>query len=249
MSETDSLVSRVNPSIKLFLHLIAMLLLIVAKDPVTTLYLLAIPVLLSLTVARIPLKRFLVRIAPFLVLLATTTWMLAAYGKGTTVVYELGWFRFTEEGLSNGLNIGFRTMAFVSYGLLFTETTDVTKLVLSLMQQCKLPPKIAYAMLAAFRFLPMFKEEYEQVKAAHRVRGVARVPGIRGKVQAVLRYTVPLLAQGIRKAERVAVALEARGFDGSWNRTFYRTVPITWRDGVYLVILAVLHVGVWMLVK
>jgi energy-coupling factor transport system permease protein len=246
---SDSLVARVNPSLKLFLHLICMLLLIVAKDPMTTLYLLAIPVTVTLTVAKVPLKTFLVRISPFLLIFLFTIWSLAAYGKGETVWWQWGWIRITEEGLTNGLNIGLRMLGFVAYGLLFSVTTDVTQLMLSLMQQCKLPPKFAYAMLAGFRFIPMFKEEYEQIKAAHRVRGARRVPGLRGKVQAFMRYTIPLLSQGIRKAERVAVALEARGFDGSWNRTFYCEIRIGRIDAIYACLLLLLNLAVLTFVK
>lgn len=246
---SDSLISRVNPSLKLFLHLICMMLLIFVKDPLSTLCLLLIPVVLTLMVAKVPLKTFLLRMSPFFLIFLFSTWSLAAYGKGTTVWWEWGLIRFTEEGLMNGLNIGLRMLGFVTYGFLFSVTTDVTLLVLSLMQQCKLPPKFAYAMLAGFRFIPLFKEEYEQIKAAHRVRGMARMPGLRGKVKAFLRYTIPLLAQGIRKAERVAVALEARGFDGSWNRTFYRQITIGRVDVFYALLLLVLNAGVLVLVK
>ncbi len=244
MSENDSFVGRVNPSVKLFLHLICMILIIFSRDPLTTLYLLAIPVLITLTIAKVSLKTFLVRVSPFLIIFLSTTWMLAAYGAGETVWWEWGWIRFTEEGLHNGLNIGLRMMVFVCYGFLFTATTDITQFILSLMQQCKLPPKLAYALLTGFRFLPMFKEEFAQIKAAHSVRGVVRMPGLRGKMQGFLRYTIPLLAQGIRKAERVAVALEARGFDGSRNRTFYHQVAIGRRDAIYLVVLLGANIAV-----
>jgi energy-coupling factor transport system permease protein len=247
MSDKD-LVSRVNPSVKVFLHLLAMVYLIATDDLCTTLGLLMIPVFLVLFVVRVPLKTFLWRISPFLLMFLSTVWVFTAYGKGETVYAEWGWYRITEEGLMHGLTVGCRMLAFVSYGYLFTATTEITAFVLSLMQQCKVPPKFAYAMLAGFRFLPMFRDEYEQIKAAHRVRGVARVPGVRGRVQAMMRYTVPLLAQGIRKADRVAVALEARGFDGSRERTFYRQLTIGKSDGLYAALLIVLNTVVfWLL--
>ena len=244
MSETAGLVARVNPSVKLFLHLICMFFLIFAGSWQTTLYLMLIPMAVILLVERISVKTFLLGTWPFVFSFLATTWMFAAYGKGVTVWWEWGWIRITAEGLDTGLMIGLRMMGFVAYGFLFAATTDITHLMLSLMQQCKVPPKIGYAMLAGFRFLPMFKEEYEQIKAAHRVRGVGRLPGVRGKVQALLRYTIPLLAQGIRKAERVAVALEARGFDGSADRTYYRVMTIGRADAAYLALLLALNIGV-----
>lgn len=241
-------VGRVNPSVKLFLNMICMLLMVFAPDPIATLYLMLIPILITLLLTDVPLKTFVVRFSPFLILFVSTLWVLGAWGKGETVVWHWGWISLTQEGLTNGLKIGLRMLGFVAYGLLFTLTTDVTQLVFSLMQQCKVPPKFAYALLAGLRFLPLFKEEYEQIKSAHRLRGMTRVPGVRGRVQAFLRYTVPLLAQAIRKAERVAVALEARGFDGSWNRTFYHQLKVGRTDGVYVLLLAGLQVIVFGLV-
>ncbi|MBL0386768.1 energy-coupling factor transporter transmembrane protein EcfT [Tumebacillus sp. ITR2] len=241
----SSLVARVNPSVKLLLHLLCMLVFIFVHEPKVAFVLMLIPMVITLTAARIPLWTFLKRMAPFLILFVSTTWVLAAYGQGETVWWHGGWITITEEGLVKGLNIGLRMLGFVSYGALFAMTTDVTLLSLSLMQQLKLPPKIGYALLAGFRFLPMFREEYEQIKAAHRVRGVARVPGLRGKFQAFARYTIPLLAQGIRKAERVAVALEARGFDGTHNRTFYRELKVGMTDFAYFILLLALHVLVF----
>jgi energy-coupling factor transport system permease protein len=244
-----SLIGRVNPSAKLILHLLCMLVLIFVHTPQTSLYLLAIPVLLILFLSGVSWKKFFLRISPFFLLFLSTLWILAAYGKGTTVVWEWGWIHITKEGLTNGLNIGLRMLSFVTYGLLFSMTTDITLLVFSFMQQLKVPPKIAYALLAGFRFLPTFREEFAQIKAAHRVRGVARVPGIRGRVEAIKRYTIPLLAQGIRKAERVAVALEARGFDGSWNRTFYHQMKLGSMDVIYLLLLIGLHTLIWAVLR
>jgi energy-coupling factor transport system permease protein len=226
---------------KLGLHLLCMLVFLFVRDPITSFALMLIPMIVALTAARIPVWTFVKRMAPFLLLFVSTTWILSAYGKGETVLWHGGWVTITQEGLIKGLNIGLRMLGFVAYGALFAMTTEVTLLALSLMQQCKLPPKFGYALLAGFRFLPMFKEEYEQIKAAHRVRGVARVPGLRGKFEAFTRYTIPLLAQGIRKAERVAIALEARGFDGTHNRTFYRQLRVGAPDAIYFALLLGFH--------
>ncbi|MGZ4135300.1 MAG: energy-coupling factor transporter transmembrane component T family protein [Tumebacillaceae bacterium] len=247
-NRANRLVERVNPSVKLILHIVCMMLMVFAPDPQTTLYLMLIPIVTTLLLSNVSLKTFLVRFSPFLIVCVSTVWMLGAWGKGETVLWHGAWYTVTQEGLTNGLKIGLRMLGFVSYGILFTLTTDVTQLVFSLMQQCKVPPKLAYALLAGLRFLPMFKEEFEQIKSAHRLRGVSRVPGIRGRVEGFLRYTIPLLAQAIRKAERVAVALEARGFDGSWNRTFYHQLKVGRTDVLYIVLLFGLQVVVFGLV-
>ncbi len=88
------------------------------------------------------------------------------------------------------------------------------------MQQCKLLPKLAYGIMAGYRFLPLIKEEFQTLQNAHWVRGVARARTIPEKVQQLKRYVIPLLAGAIRKAERTALAMESKGFTGEKNEYF-----------------------------
>lgn len=239
--DNSGFLARVNPSLKLLFHLGAMLLLTVVSDPLTSFLCLLIPAGLSCLFIRIPLKKLWIVTAPFYLLFLLSVWGLFAFGAGDTVWWTWGWFHFTKEGLYNGLTVGFRTLSYLFYGVIFVLTTDVTDFVYSLMQQLRFKPKWAYALLAGIRFLPQFWNEFEQIRAAHRVRGIHRSRGITGKIRAFMRYTIPLLAQGIRKADRVAVALEARGFDGTQNRTTYRHVTLSKTDVVYGGLLTVLH--------
>ena len=112
--------------------------------------------------------------------------------------------------MNHGLTIVLRMLAFVTYGLLFTSTTDLTLFIMSLIHQCKLSPKWAYGLLAGFRFIPLFQSELNQMKTAHKVRGYKQ----KNSWKAFMRYSLPLFTQGIRKSERIAIAMEARGFTG-----------------------------------
>lgn len=235
------ILSRLNPALKLATHLFFMLLITIISDPFTSFLLMLIPLFIVFTLIQLPKRRLFAYSASFILLFFLSTWSLAAFGQGETVWFQWAWFHFTKEGLMNGLTIGFRMLGFLFYGLIFFLTTEPAAFVLSLMQQFRLRPKWAYALLAGVRFLPLFRDELDKIRSAHRVRGVHRATGIRDRLRTAFRFTVPLLAQGIRKAERVAIALEARGFDGSWNRTFYRTIPWGRRDILYFIALTIAH--------
>ncbi|MFK2825316.1 energy-coupling factor transporter transmembrane component T [Bacillus sp. B190/17] len=237
--------SQINPSIKLIFHLLMMTIISIISDPLTTFLCMLIPAMITFAFIKIPFKHMVMYVLlPFFVLFILSVWSIFAFGKGETVWFSWGWFHFTKEGLLNGLTIGFRTLGYLFYGLIFVLTTDVTEFVLSLMQQLKMKPKWAYSILAGVRFIPIFKAEFEQIRAAHRIRGVHRVGGLGGKVRSMIRFTIPLLSQGIRKAERVAIALEARNFDGSWNRTFYHKIESGKIDVLYGLLLIALHVAI-----
>lgn len=108
---------------------------------------------------------------PLSALFILVFWMMAAFGKGDHTVWKWAWFHMTEESLRNGLTIALRMLGFVTFGLLFTSTTDLTAFMMSLIHQCKMSPKWAYGMLAGFRFIPLFQSELKQMKAAHKIRG------------------------------------------------------------------------------
>lgn len=229
MKSNDSWLAGVNPSCKLLSHLLVMFLLMGITDPVIILGLWLLAVAIGVTLGGWRAGYLLRRLLPYTLFFVMIVWMLAAFGKGEQVIWQWAWFRVTEESLNNGLMIGLRMLGFVTYGLLFTSTTDLTALMMSLIHQLKLSPKWAYGMLAGFRFIPLFQSELQQMKAAHKIRGYSQ----KNRWKAFIRYAMPLFTQGIRKSERIAIAMEARGFDGTRNRTYYLTPAMVTRDWLY----------------
>lgn len=131
--------------------------------------------------------------------------------------------------------------------MMFLFTTDPILFMLSLIQQCKLPPKLAYGVIAGFRFLPLLKDEILIIRQAHRIRGAGSDSGLKGKLSAFRRFTIPLLAGAIRKAERTAIAMESKGFTGSRNRTFYRTVTVRRADWCFFLLVLLLFGASWLI--
>ncbi|GGE44607.1 putative HMP/thiamine permease protein YkoC [Pullulanibacillus camelliae] len=233
MTPMNSALAHINPSLKLSTHLVIMILLMMTSDPRTTCLLWLLAVSTGIVFGGWRLHYLVKRLLPYLLFFVLTFWMLAAFGKGETLLWQWGWFHITQEGIQHGLTIAMRMYAFVTYSLLFTSTTDVSEFIMSLIHQCHLSPKWAYGLLAGLRFVPLFQSELQQMKAAHKIRGFQR----KNWREAFIRYTLPLLTQGIRRAERVAIAMEARGFTGSKTRTYYATPQIKKKDYSYSAIL------------
>lgn len=238
------LLQRINPSVKLLACIFCMMLTLATTDARITGILLAVPLLAAWLLGAIPLKRIFLRLSPFFAFFLIYVWMQGAFARipNSHVLFEFLWYKVSVEGLWTGLTVATRMLVFVSYGLLFALTTDITLFVLSLMQQLRVPPKFAYGLMAGCRFIPMFRSELEQIKLAHRIRGMDRQKGFRGRWEALKRFTIPLLAQAIRKAERVAIAMESKGFDGSRDRTLYREVRVGALDIGFVAVLSVVNV-------
>ncbi|MFQ9847183.1 MAG: energy-coupling factor transporter transmembrane component T family protein, partial [[Clostridium] leptum] len=139
---------------------------------------------------------------------------------GQRTLYATNWV--TAAQLSS------RVLAYGGLGLLFAFTTNSMDLVMSLMQQFRLPPKFAYGILAAYHFFPVVREEYRIVGAALRVRGVKAGPFS-------TRRLFPMLAHALERSESLAMAMESRGFESRQPRAVAFRVPLRAVDFLFLI--------------
>ncbi|WP_435924316.1 energy-coupling factor transporter transmembrane component T family protein [Paenibacillus sp. DYY-L-2] len=156
----------------------------------------------------------------FGLLFVSSSSTMILFGQGETLWWKWGLIAVSEESFYRGLHIGLKSVTFASEGLLFVLTTPSVALFYALMQKAKLPPKFAYSFMASIRLLPMVWEEFQVRRNALRIRG-SRRKGLRGWIAGFKLYAVPLLAQSIRRAHRVAVAMEAKAFESRQKRTYY----------------------------
>jgi energy-coupling factor transport system permease protein len=224
--ERDSYLRRLNPLTKLVFAFVVMVILTAIVDPVTPLVL---TVLLLLTVAilgRVPALDLLRLIAPVWLLSLGLFWTTAAFYVAdpttpTRIVWTLGRIIISDQAIAYALTVFFRIQGFFAASLAFVLTTDPTELVEALVQQLHLSYRFGYGAHAAYRFVPSFQDDLATIRAAHRLRGadLARDPA--ALVRQYVGYLVPLLVGGIRRAERVALAMDARGFGAYPDRTYY----------------------------
>lgn len=244
----------ISPAARLIGNLLAMIACVLVTDPYTPAMFLALSVAVAAW-SGVLRGRGALRLLPFALLAVAMFWMNAAWAQvpGSAVVGTWGPLRFTDGGIRLGLALGLRVLAVGMLALVFIGTMEPTEMVLSLAQQFRLSPRLAYSLMAALRFVPMLESELHIIRAAHRIRG-AGVEGRLAWARRWYRYALPLLAGGIRRAERVAVAMEARGFSGSAPRTYYRQLPWRPRDTAFVaatiavvaVILFVSHRNGWL---
>lgn len=227
-----------NPSIKALTVLVLVLLLSFVFDPVTPLLFWVFIIIMTFGFGQIDIRKWLLIFIPFLLVAFGYVWTTAVFsnppeGLELIVYLSAGPIEITNYGISTGLALGLRVLCFTGLSLMFILTTDPVRFILSLVQQCKLPPKLAYGLLAGYRFLPLLTEEIRIIRHAHKVRGANRETGLKGKLLTLKRYAIPLLASAIRKAERAAIAMESKGFTGARDRTFYHHLQVKRQDWLF----------------
>jgi energy-coupling factor transport system permease protein len=234
---------RRNPTVKFLVVLALSFLLVLVIDPITPLLCLALTLFAGTVLGHVAPRAYLRALTPLLLIALGFVWTNALFAVAPSeadVLWRWGPLRLTLPGLRFGLAIGLRGLAIGALSVTFVLTTDPTDLVVSLIKHGGLPFRIGYALLAGYRFLPFFVQEYEQVRLARRVRGESEAgpPWTRARVR--LGYVLPLASSALRRAARVAVAMDSRGFAAARHRTYYRDVPLRWGD----VLLAAAAVGI-----
>lgn len=236
--ESDSFLHRLNPLTKLGVAICIMLILTVIVDPITPLVVAVVAILALWILGRVPVPDLLRSLGPFAVVAFGVFWTTAVFflpdpASHPRTIATIGPVIVSDEGIAYGFTIMFRILGVFAASLLFVMTTDPTDLVQALVQKLRLNYRFGYGALAAYRFVPLFDTELATIRAAHRIRGVSESGGPVAQYQRFVGYMVPLLAGGVRKAERVALAMDARGFGAYADRTYYRRSAFGRGDGAF----------------
>lgn len=212
---------KINPSLKFIVIIFLFIGVLFVHNINVLLNLLIGTLILYLFFTGHPKKRLLLITIPFLIIFLTSSTSMIFFGKGDSTWLKWGLVHITEESFFRGIHLGFRGILFAILGVIFALTTRPVYLFYSLMQQLKLKPKYAYSFMAAIRLIPIMIEEFQTLRYALKVRGVVHKKGITGFYQKLKAYSIPMLAQSIRKAHRIAIAMEAKRFSVATKRTYY----------------------------
>lgn len=224
-----------NPSLKLMVLILLFIVVLFVHNPNVLINFSFGLLLLFILYTGYPWKFLLLLFLPFFLVFVSTASSMILFGEGSTTWFRWGLIHVTEESFLRGMHLGFRALSFALLGLLFSLTTRPVRLFYSLMQQLKLKPKYAYSFLAGVRLIPIMIEEFQTVRNALKVRGVVH----NGLFEKMKRYAIPLLSQSIRRAQRIAVAMEAKRFSNSAERTFYYEIGFSKYDIVLVAVLIV----------
>ncbi|GAB3229396.1 hypothetical protein GCM10027447_22650 [Glycomyces halotolerans] len=145
-----------------------------------------------------------------------------AADKTGSVWFEAGPLVIASDAVIDGVALGLRVCVAATAGVLGFATTDPTDLADALTQQLRTSPRFTIGSLAALRMLPLLTAEWQQITTARRARGMegGRNPVRRGRLFLSTMFT--LLVGAIRRAGRLATAMDARGFDSDVPRTYAR---------------------------
>ncbi|MEH7334774.1 energy-coupling factor transporter transmembrane protein EcfT [Neobacillus drentensis] len=250
----DSVLHRMDPRSKLILIFLFVCIIFLANN-VVTYALIGIYTFLMLGLSRIPIRFLYGGLKPVLWLVLFTLVLQLLFTKQGAVIFELGPLKIYEEGLRQGIFISLRFFLLILMTSLLTltttpiEITDGLETLLHPLKKVRFPVhEMALMMSISLRFIPTLMQETDKIMKAQMARGVEFASGpFKERIKAVIPLLIPLFVSSFKRAEELAIAMEARGYRGGEGRTKYRQLSWHIADSLQLMILAVLSVLLFLL--
>lgn len=204
--------------------------------------------LISMVTTRVPIRYILKGLTPVWFLIIFTFFLHIIVTKDGTLVFNLFGWKVYSGGVIQGIAISMRFFLLILVTSLLTltttpiEITDAIEQMLGPLKKVKFPVhELALMMSISLRFIPTLMQETDKISKAQASRGVDfRTGPFKERIKAVVPLLVPLFVSAFKRAEELAMAMEARGYQGGEGRSKLRELKIEQRDiWIYLLFLCV----------
>lgn len=145
----------------------------------------------------------------------------SVFTPGGEVLFGVAGLRIlTTAGLESGVSIILR-MAIIVFSALIIASAPAMDIIYGLIAM-KLPYEIAYMVLLAIKFLPLFREEFSDSITAIQLAGadLEKIP-IKRKLSLYTYIFTPTVIKALKRARYISVSMECRGFRAYSDRTSY----------------------------
>lgn len=256
---TDSFTHRMDPRAKLVL-VIAFIVMVFLAQSFLSYFAVIVCVVSAALVSRIPLSKMLKSIKAIVMLLIFTGILNLLFYNGDTVLWSWWRIKISVEGIIFSIKMVLRLVLLVMGTTLLTYTTTPTSLtdgmesLLTPLKYIKVPVHdIAVIMSIALRFIPILSEEVDKIMMAQKARGASfDTGGLLSRAKALLPILIPLFVSAFRRADELALALDARCYNATPNRTRYKVMKFGLRDlagaigmAAFIVLVVALNNNFW----
>ena len=203
---------------------------------------LAVLILLS----KVPFK-FMIKGLRAILFILVFTMVLNVFLTPGTILWQWKVFHVTEEGLRTAGVMAVRLILLILGASLMTLTTTPTSLTSGMetlfrpLNKIGIPVhEIAMMMSIALRFIPILLEETDKIMKAQTARGADfESGGLIKRAKAMVPLLVPLFISAFRRANDLALAMEARCYHGGEGRTQMKPLIYQRRDYIAFIIVVV----------
>ena len=251
----NSIVHRLDPRSKLVAMILLIIIVFWANNPITNV-ILFVATGIFVALSEVPLSFFIKGLKSMFFLITFTTLFQLFFISGGQVLFEMGFIKITTQGIEQAGIIFCRFVLIIFFSTLLTLTTMPLSLatavesLLGPLKRFKVPVhEIGLMLSMSLRFVPTLMDDTIRIMNAQKARGVDFGEGnIIQKVKAMIPILIPLFATSLKRADSLATAMEARGYQGGNGRSQYRQLNWMHKDSVAILLVCVLG-GILFLLK
>jgi len=238
----DTLVHRLDPRTKILIVTLFIISLFFINSFYPYVFILAF-IVITVKLSKVPFKYVLKGLKP-LVLIILITFAINIFMTKGEVLLSIGPLNITKEGLRQAVFMALRLIFLITGTSLLTLTTSPISLtdgiekLMSPLRKLKVPVhELAMMMTIALRFIPTLLEETDKIMKAQTARGADFESGnIIRRAKNLVPLLVPLFINAFRRADELAIAMEARCYRGGYNRTRLNELKFTKTDVLVLIL-------------
>lgn len=241
----ESPVHNLDPRVKIIMTFVFIISLFLIESFVAYLFVVAF-LAVAITSSKVPVKFVIRGLRPifFIILITFIINILMTPGN---VIFKLGFIKITDQGLRQAGFMALRLTLLIMGTSMLTLTTspilltDGIESLLNPFKRIGVPAhELAMMMTIALRFIPTLMEETEKIMKAQKSRGADFESGnIVNRAKNLIPLLVPLFISAFRRADELAMAMEARCYRGGENRTRMRQLKIEKGDYVAIIIFTI----------
>lgn len=221
-----SVVHRIDPRMKLLLTLIYIISIFLVQGFFGYLVLLVFLIAATL-LSKLKPSLLLRSVKPILFIVIFTFVLNLFFVRGDTLLFSWWIFKLTKESLLYAVFMSLRLVFLILGTSLLTFTTspialtDALERVLKPLKYIRFPVhEMSMMMTIALRFIPTLLEETDKIMKAQSARGADFDTGnLLRRAKSMVPLLVPLFVSAFRRADELAIAMEARCYHGGAGRT------------------------------
>lgn len=249
----NTIIHQLDPRMKMIYVILFMILIFFCNNWYTYGFMFLV-LLLIIYLAEIKLWFLIKGLTPVMLLFIFTFLMHLVVTKGGTVLVDLKLFTIESNGVVQGAFIVMRLALLVMISTVMTLTTspisltDAIESMLKPLKKIKFPVhELAMMMSISLRFIPTLMDELDRIIKAQISRGSDVTAGsVFSRFKAIIPLLIPMFISAFKRADDLAIAMEARGYNSSNVRTTYR--KLNWRLKDTCALLTIIIVGLVILI-
>ena len=245
----ESFIHKLDPRTKILITFLFIISLFIVDKFVGYIFVVAF-LALVVYVAKISPRYLYKGLKPVFLLIALTAILNIFMLREGRLLFQLGFIKIYESGIKTALFMAIRLILLIMGTSVLTLTTSPIELTDGIERLLRpigkeIAHELAMMMTIALRFIPTLIDETDKIMKAQKARGADfESGGLIQKAKSLIPLLVPLFISSFRRADELAMAMEARCYRGGVGRTRMKVLKFTSKDIIAFALFAVVFASI-----